>query len=327
MDVVVTVLEFGNYLKSCGYAKRTVASYRENLALFKAYLDERKVTDLRKVNHQLIVDYQLQVASRPLATETRALRIRAVKRLFEHLADTHKLLINPTEGIVETSRKNRKIGPVLTVNEVKRLLEQPNLSLRPHIRNRAIIEVMYATGIRINELVSLEVYHADLADQVLYIRKGKGRRQRVVPLGKAAVTYLKQYLEHIRPWWARKNPKERALFLTHSGLPINGDNVRTFLRRYRMAAGIKKAVSPHTLRRSCATHMLQKGADIRYIQKLLGHKHLSTTQLYTKVMPVDLKKTHNKTHPGIRGQMTEIRRQKAEDGGQREDKKNNTDLS
>lgn len=310
MDVVVTVLEFGNYLKSCGYAKRTVGSYRENLALFKNYLAERNICDLRKVTHQLIVDYQQQVASKPLATETRALRIRAVKRLFEHLTESHKLLINPTEGIVETSRKNRKIGPVLTVDEVKRLLDQPNLSLRPHIRNRAIMEVMYATGIRINELVKLEVYHVDLAEQMLYIRRGKGQRQRVLPLGKNAVNYLRQYLEHIRPWWVRHNPKERALFLTHSGRPINGDNVRTFLRRYRIAAGIKIPVSPHTLRRSCATHMLQQGADIRYIQKLLGHKHLSTTQAYTKVRPVDLKKTHNKTHPGIRGQKSEARKQK-----------------
>jgi integrase/recombinase XerD len=312
MDVDVTVLEFGNYLKSCGYAKRTVVSYRENLALFKDYLDGRNICDLRKVTHQLIIDYQQQVASKLLATETRALRIRAVKRLFEHLTESHKLLINPTEGIVETSRKNRKIGPVLTVNEVKRLFEQPNLSLRPHIRNRAIMEVMYATGIRINELVKLEAYHADLDDQVLYIRKGKGKRQRVVPLGKAAVKYLKEYLGHIRPWWVRKNLKERALFLTHSGLPINGDNVRTFLRRYRMAAGIKIPVSPHTLRRTCATHMLQQGADIRYIQKLLGHKYLSTTQAYTKVMPVDLKKTHNKTHPGIRGQITDDRRRRTD---------------
>lgn len=299
MDVIVTILEFGHYLKSCGYAERTVASYRDNLALFRDYLTGLGITDLRKVTHQRIIDYQQQVASRPLATETRALRIRVVKRLFEHLTTSHKLLINPTEGIVETSRKNRKIGPVLTVDEIKRLLDQPNLSLRPHFRNRAIMELMYCAGIRIDELVNVEVFHVDLAERVLYIRKGKGKRQRVVPLGKAVIPYLKQYLTDIRPWWVRKNPKERALFLTHSGLPLNGDNVRTFLRRYRIDAGITKPVSPHTLRRTCATHMLQQGADIRYIQKLLGHKYLSTTQVYTKVMPVDLKKTHTKTHPLI----------------------------
>jgi integrase/recombinase XerD len=181
---------------------------------------------------------------------------------------------------------------------MKKLLDQPNLSLRPHIRNKAIMEVMYCTAIRIDELVSLDVYHADLKDKVLYIRKGKGKKQRVVPLGKTAVKHTREYLEHIRPWWARKNPKEKKLFLNHHGLPLSDDSVRAFLRRYRIAAGIKKPVSPHTLRRSCATHMLQQGADIRYIQKLLGHKYLSTTQAYTKVIPVDLKQTHNRTHPG-----------------------------
>ncbi|MDY6973788.1 MAG: tyrosine-type recombinase/integrase [Thermodesulfobacteriota bacterium] len=309
MDIVVVIVEFKNQLKARGYAEATVESYRENLDYFKRCLDERNITDLRKVNRQVITDYHEMVMSLSLAMETKALRIRAVKRLFEYLVESHKLLINPTEGIVETSRKNRKIGTVLTVDEMKKLLDQPNLSLRPHIRNRAIMEVMYSTGIRINELVSLEVYHVDLKDRVIYIRKGKGGKQRVVPLGKEAVKYLKEYLEHIRPWWARKNPKERRLFLNHSGLPLNGDCVRTFLRLYRIAAGIKKTVSPHTIRRTCATHMLQQGADIRYIQKLLGHKSLSTTQTYTKVMPLDLKKTHNKTHPNTRDQGSESRRQ------------------
>ena len=313
LDIVVTVLEFKRQMKARGYAQATTESYMQNLDYFKRYLVERKITDMRKVNHQVITDYHEMVMSFSLAMETKALRIRAVKRLFEYLVESHKLLINPAEGIVETSRKNRKIGTVLTIEEMKRLLEQPNLSLRPHIRNRAIMEVMYCTGIRIKELVHLEVYHVDLKDQVLYIRKGKGRKQRVVPLGKGAIEYLKEYLDHIRPWWARKNPKERRLFLNHSGLPLQGDNVRTFLRRYRIGAGIKKPVSPHTLRRTCATHMLQQGADIRYIQKLLGHTYLSTTQAYTKVMPVDIKKTHEKTHPNTRDQGSGTRRQGDED--------------
>jgi integrase/recombinase XerD len=299
MDVVITILEFKKQLKARGYAEATVESYRENLNYFTRYLDEKNITDLRKVNHPVIEDYHHKVMSLTLARETKALRIRTVKRLFEHLVETHKLLINPTEGIVETSRKDRKIGTVLTIDEMKTLLDQPNLSLSPHIRNKAVMEVMYSTAIRIDELVSLDVYHADLKDKVLYIRKGKGKKQRVVPLGKTAVKHLREYLEHIRPWWARKNPKEKKLFLNHHGLPLSADSVRTFLRTYRIAAGIKKPVSPHTLRRSCATHMLQQGADIRYIQKLLGHKYLSTTQAYTKVIPVDLKKTHEKTHPNL----------------------------
>jgi len=299
MDVVVVVTEFKHYLKSCGYAARTVDSYRDNLAPFVAYLETCGIDDLRKVTTQIIETYQHQVMATKLAAESKALRLRPVKRLFEYLVGSHKLLINPAEGIVETSRKNRRIGPVLSLDEVQKLLAQPNLSLRPHIRNRAVMEVLYATGMRIDELVSLEVYHVDLADKVIFIRKAKGRKQRVVPLSAPAVKFLREYLEKIRPWWAKKSPKQRTLLLNHFGAAMTGNNVRTFMRRYRLAAGITKPVSPHTLRRTCATHMLAAGADIRYVQELLGHKRLRTTQSYTKVMPVEVKQTHNQTHPGV----------------------------
>lgn len=298
MDILTTITEFKQHLKALGYAKSTLESYRKNLDLFCRYLQGLELLDMRKVTYALICDYQQAVMVQPIAMESKALKLRPVKRLFEYLVKSHKLLVNPTEGIVETCRKNRKIGSVLTVEEIKKLLEQPNLSLRTGIRDRAIMEVLYATAIRLDELLSLEVYDVDLKDKVLYIRKGKGKKQRVVPLGKNARKYLKEYLEKIRPWYAKKNPKERKLFLNQSGLPMTASNLRVNLRKYRDEAGIKKAVSPHTFRRSCATHLLQNGADIRYIQKLLGHRHLKTTQAYTKVMPVEIKQTHNRTHPG-----------------------------
>ncbi|MBU1349473.1 tyrosine-type recombinase/integrase [Patescibacteria group bacterium] len=300
MDVVVTIAEFKNHLKALGYAVSTIEVYRKGLDQFRQYLQQRDLSDLRKVTHQMILDYQAAVMAESIAQESKALKIRPVKRLFEHLTASHKLLINPAEGIVETSRKNRKIGLVLTVDEMSKLLSCPNLSLKTGLRDRAIMEVLYSTGVRLDELLNLEVYHVDLKDKVLYIRKGKGRKQRVTPLGKGALKYLKEYLHNIRPYHGRKHPKERALFLNHSGRALCAGSIRAFLRTYRPAAGIKKAVSPHTFRRTCATHLLQQGADIRYIQKLLGHKRLSTTQMYTKVMPIDLKATHNRTHPNTR---------------------------
>ena len=300
MDIIVIITEFKHKLKAIGYADTTIKSYVYNLNWFIKHLKEKSITDVRKVNHQTILDYQEMVMKKPYAQESKALRLRPVKRLFEHLVNTHKLLINPTDTIIETNRKNRKIGPVLTMEEINLLMQQPNLSLKPHIRNRAIMEMLYSTGIRINELVNLEVYHVELQEKMLYIRKGKGRKQRVVPLGKNAIQYLKEYLEHIRPWWTRTNKKERILFLNHSGKPLTGSSVRGFLREYRISAGIKKTVSPHTLRRTCASHLLQQGADIVYIKELLGHARLTTTQFYTKVTPVDIKKSHNKAHPGIK---------------------------
>ncbi len=122
-------------------------------------------------------------------------------------------------------------------------------------------------------------------------------RQRVVPFGKNAAKYIKEYIEKVRPRQVSKNPKERKLFLTVSGLPITGNAIRSKMDIYRKQAGINKPIGQQIFRRTCATHMLQQGADIRYIQKLLGHKYLRTTQVYTKIMPVDVKKVHNKTHP------------------------------
>jgi integrase/recombinase XerD len=298
VDVVVMITEFKNQLKARGYAASTIGCYSQYLSYFRDHLVELGITDIKKINHQVIRDYQAMVMDKDLAMETQGLRIRPVKRFFGYLLETHRLLIDPTEGIVEVTRKGRKMPPVLTIDEMKRLLEQPNLSLRMQIRDRAIMEVLYSTAIRLDELLALEIYDVDFKDKVIYIRKGKGRRQRVVPLGENASRFLKEYLEKIRPRYAKRNQKDRKLFLTNEGVPISPGTIRAFLRTYRIAARIKKTVSPHTFRRTCATHMLQQGADIRYIQKLLGHKYLRTTQIYTKVVPVDIKETHNRTHPG-----------------------------
>ena len=301
MEPDVTIAEFKQHLKSMGYAPSTITSYRNGLNQFLRYLEARSIDDLRKVGHGVVREYQRAVMAEAIAVESKALKLRPVKRLFEYLVRSNRLLINPTEGIVETRRVNRKIGTVLTPEEVRRLLERPNLSLRTGIRDRAILEVLYATAMRLNEFANLEVYHADLSDKVLFVRKGKGGRQRVVPLGRTAAARLREYLEKVRPYHARKNPKERRLFVNQFGFAMSKASVRTMVRACRLGAGIEKPVSPHTLRRSCATHMLQNGADIRYVQKLLGHKMLSTTQQYTKTAAVDIKKTHADTHPGVGG--------------------------
>jgi len=237
---------------------------------------------------------------KPVAPETKALYLRPVKRLFEYLIQTNRLLINPAEHIVETNRKNRKLAPVLSCDQVKRLLDQPNLSTTTGLRDRAVLEVLYATAIRRGELLNLCIYDADLNDHVLYIRKAKNRVQRVVPLTKTAASYVKEYVTHIRPRWAKKQPKQRKLFLINTGDGLNGNALQAMIRKHRLCAKISLPVSAHTLRRSCATHMLRCGADIRYVQALLGHRSLRTTQIYTRVAAADIKQTHNKTHPGKR---------------------------
>jgi len=154
MDVVVTIAEYKQQLKSIGYADSTIDSYRKNLDLFRRYLQDLDIADLRKVTYRVVCDYQEKIMSEPVAMETKALKLRAVKRLFEYLCQTHRLLINPAEGIVETNRQNRKIGTVLTVAEVRRLFKQPNLSLRTGIRDRAMMEVLYSTGMLASDWMS-----------------------------------------------------------------------------------------------------------------------------------------------------------------------------
>jgi integrase/recombinase XerD len=298
VDVLTTIAAFKRHLKAAGYAEATLESYRKGLSQFLRYLQEKNIDDVRSISHPVIVDYQLLIRAQPVAMETKALRLRPVKRLFEHLVASHKLLINPAEGIVETCRKHRKIPPVLTLDEVRRLMNQPDLSLKTGIRDRAILQVLYATAIRLGELLALEVHHADLADKVLFVRKGKGGGQRVVPLGKTASAWLQRYLQESRSYWVRKNPGQGRLFVLNTGAALTPACLRDRLRRDRLRADIDKPVSPHTFRRTCATHMLQAGADVRAIQKLLGHRHLRTTQAYLKVMPVEVKRMHAAAHPG-----------------------------
>jgi len=300
MDAVVTIKAFKGHLQACGYAPATIEVYRKGLDEFARYLKLQKIADLRGVSFKTILDYRKVLMAQPIAMESKALKIRPVKRLFEHLTERHRLLLNPAEGIVETCRKQRRIGAILTIDETKRLFTQPDPATNIGVRNRAVMQLLYATGIRLGEMLSLKLYHVDFKDQVLYVRRGKGNTQRVVPLGKSAAQYLGKYMEKIRPGQAGKNTEStQALFLNRFGRPLAGGSVHAMLRKYRRMARIKKPVSPHTFRRTCATHLLQQGADIRYIQELLGHKHLGTTQIYTRVLPVEVKQTHQETHPKL----------------------------
>jgi integrase/recombinase XerD len=296
MDIDSITARFRTYLETCGYARSTIVCYCEFLRYFLKYLGGLAITDIKQVSPAIVLDYHLASQDMDLAEETKAMRIRPVKRLFAWLLDSHQLLIDPTAGIKETNRKNRVLPEVLTIDEMRRLLDQPNLSLRMQIRDRAIMEILYSSGIRLNELIQLTVHDLDLGERTLVIRKGKGNRQRVVPIGKTAAQFLKEYLTNIRPKYGEKNKKERRLFLTDEGKPVTGNAIRAALFHYKKAAGIDKTASPHSLRRSCATHLLQRGADIRYVQKLLGHQNIRTTQVYTRVYPIDLKETHNRSH-------------------------------
>jgi integrase/recombinase XerD len=299
MDAAVTIARFKESLAARGYSKATVTLYAATLSYFNGWLAESGITDLMQVNARVLAGYQAAVGQKPLSGQTKAVYIRSVKRLFEELVKTNQLLINPAEGLVEIRRAHDKLLPVLSQAQVKRILEQPNLSTTTGVRDRAILEVLYATAIRRGELLNLCIHDVDLQDKVLYIRQAKNRIQRVAPLTRTALWFLKEYLDYVRPGWAKKAPKERRLFLLNTGAALNGNALQAMIRTHRLEAKIKQPVSAHTFRRSCATHMLRSGADIRYVQALLGHRSLKTTQIYTRVAAHEIKQTHNRNHPGL----------------------------
>ena len=279
------------------YSPHTIDLYADQLKRFGEWLELQPMNDLRQLTKTHLLAYQAHVRKQPIKPETQALRIRAIKRLFGHLIESGKLVIDPTEGIQEISRRNRLPRPVLTPTEINRLLDAPNTSLRYGIRDRALIEVLYATGVRVGELEKMTVHHVDLDAQTLQVRHAKGGRPRVVPLGKNATKWLKEYLTQVRPRLAKRRPFERMLFIVRGGAPMGQTAIRELLRNYAKTAKIKKTVTPHILRHTCATHLLQRGADIRMIQQLLGHIRLQSTTIYTRVVPLDVKATHTKTHP------------------------------
>jgi integrase/recombinase XerD len=287
-------------LRLKGYSPATIDNYTDQLKCFGRWLEARSLNDLRALTRDHVRTYELHVRSEPIGRETQALRLRAVKRLYNHLVDQSLMLLDPTEGIQEVSRREALPRPVLTRTEIDKLLSAPNTSLGLGVRDRALLEVLYATGVRVGELARVTIHHVDLGTQSLQVRHAKGGRPRTVPLGKEATRWLKEYLTQARPKLGRHRPFERTLFLVRGGRPLLQTQIRGLLQQYRQQAGIKKRVTPHLIRHTCATHLLQAGADIRAIQSLLGHICLSSTVLYTRVAPTEVKATHERYHPAHR---------------------------
>ena len=279
------------------YSPKTLDNYGDQLRRFGEWLSAALAADLRRVSRADVDEYQAYVRSEPISVETRALRLRAVKRLFDHLTASGRLLVHPAEHVVEFRRKDRLPADVLTVAQVGRLLGAPDTNRPLGVRDRALLEVLYGTAIRIGELEQVQSADVDLAGQTLTIRHGKGDTERVVPLGKSASEWLKRYVDGVRPVLCKTRPFERALFVVITGRPLAQPQARAILRRYQRQCHLKKAVTPHGLRHACATHLLHAGADIRLIQELLGHARLDSTAIYTRVVPLDVKAMHARYHP------------------------------
>lgn len=289
---------FKEHLTVLNRTPATINSYCDHVRLFLAGLDKDiKAVTASDMERYVAGLFAYRDEDKKYATATVIVKVRALKRFFEFLETGNYIFINPMATIREPKKEKTLPRTVLPVQEVQKILDQPNLGTPTGIRDRTVLELFYSTGIRLNELVSLTIYDADLQGGMLRINQGKGRKDRVVPMGKHAVRFLREYITGVRPRCTKKNRQVRSLFVDRYGKPISKQVVGILVRSYAREAKIKKKVSPHTFRHTFATELVKNGADIIAVQKMLGHVDIKTTQGYIRALGLDLKKAHTKSHP------------------------------
>ncbi|MBX6395060.1 MAG: site-specific tyrosine recombinase XerD [Alicyclobacillaceae bacterium] len=277
-----------------GLAQNTLASYQKDLLNYAAFLEQSGCRDWHESNRRLIVAYlaYLQKLGRAPATITR--NLASIRSFYQFLTREGLLEADPTAQL-DSPKAGKRLPRVLTVEEVERLLAAPDGRSPAGLRDKAMLEVLYATGIRVSELVSLDVI--DLNLNMGYVKcYGKGSKERIVPLGSAAIEAAHRYLVDGRPKLV-KGADGGALFLNHLGNRLTRQGFWKIIKKYAREAGIQKVITPHTLRHSFATHLLENGADLRAVQEMLGHADISTTQIYTHVTQTRLKDVYLRTHP------------------------------
>lgn len=277
-----------------GLAANTLDSYGRDLKQYCRYLEEGLKISARDASRTTVVAYLLHLQKQGRTTATIARRLAALKSFYQFLVQERLLADDPTADL-ESPKQQKKLPRVLTVKEVEVLLSQPRTLLPSGRRDKAMLEILYATGIRVSELVSLDVEDVNL--NLGYVRcLGKGNKERIVPIGSAAIRAVSSYLERAREELLR-DADERALFVNHQGKRLTRQGFWKIIKRYAREAGINKPITPHTLRHSFATHLLENGADLRSVQELLGHADISTTQIYTHVTRGHLKDVYARAHP------------------------------
>jgi integrase/recombinase XerD len=284
-----------NYLSvERGLAKNTILSYREDLNYYIDFLTSRYIDALSKTTKNDIINFMLYQKDKGLAANSIARRLAAIKVFYRFLARERILETDPT-SLIDSPKLWKKIPETLSINEVDALLSQPNIRDKLGIRDKAILETLYATGMRVSEAVNLKEDNINL--DIGFLRcVGKGNKERVIPIGAKAINSIKRYLKISRPNLLKKKESE-FLFLNRFGKKISRQSLWKMLKRYAKEARIKKSIRPHTLRHSFATHLLERGADLRSVQEMLGHANISTTQIYTHINKDRLKTIHRMFHP------------------------------
>ncbi|MCX6911276.1 MAG: site-specific tyrosine recombinase XerD [Verrucomicrobia bacterium] len=281
-----------------GQAKNTQDTYRRMLIQFAGYLQGRNVERWGEVASQHITDYLLYQRKREMALNSILLELAAIRVFFRFLYANRFVPSNVAE-LIDRPKKFKSLPKSLTMADVDKLLQPPASDDPRAVRDQAILEVMYASGLRVSELATLTLENINFESGFLRVI-GKGNKERIVPIGSQALKRLKFYLEHTRPKLVRPHTPS-ALFLSNRGRQLNRATLWQLVSRSAKRAGVAKHVSPHMLRHSFATHLLENGADLRVIQEMLGHADISTTQIYTHVDSQRLKSVHYQFHPRAKG--------------------------
>lgn len=274
-----------------GLSEKTLSAYASDLRRYAATLHEAGITEIGGVTRDHILSHLTRLSDEGLKARSIARHLSAIRRLHKFALEERMAALDPSDGF-ETPRLERRLPHWLSMEEVERLLAAPDLSTPEGIRDAAILELFYSCGLRISELSTLPMKDVNLAESELRIR-GKGAKVRLAPIGMRAIERVKAWLE-VRPTY---KPRSLALFVSTRGGMINRVGIWRIVKRYARAAGILQTVTPHMLRHSFATHLLDHGADLRSVQEMLGHSSITTTQIYTHVSTGRLAQAHRSFHP------------------------------
>ncbi|RKL64206.1 site-specific tyrosine recombinase XerD [Thermoanaerobacteraceae bacterium SP2] len=277
-----------------GLSKNTINSYKRDLKSYIGFLKIQKINDINYTTRTVIVSYLLLMHKKGKASSSISRACAAIKSFYHFLVMERLIEKDPTLNL-DTPKLEHRLPRVLTLNEVEQLLNQPDTSVIWGFRDKTMLELLYATGIRVSELILIKV--EDLNVEMGFLRCfGKGSKERIVPVGSVALKYLDKYINEVRPKFL-KEQDNGILFLNHLGKGLTRQGFWKIIRKYAQKAGIEKHITPHTLRHSFATHLLENGADLRSVQEMLGHADISTTQIYTHITRSKIKEVYDRTHP------------------------------
>ena len=279
------------YWLSTGASKNTLAAYRSDLKIFNKWLAGKS---LISVNSKHIQDYFSDRQKNNIGSSTQARILTCLHSFYEYLLANQLIKKDPTEQLSQP-KLEKKLPVFLNIQEVEKLLEAPSSSSLFGQRDRAMLELLYSCGLRVSELINLSYHNINLKEEFIRIH-GKGNKERVLPMGEMAIDYLMKYETNARPILL-KNGQSDSYFLSNRGSAMSRQNFFYIIKAYANQVGIDKPLSPHSLRHAFATHLVQKGADLRSVQLMLGHSDISSTQLYTHIQNAQLKAQHAKHHP------------------------------